>query len=170
MSTCHLYTDLAWLWPMWGDAGTEYAHYCQHVTGLIRQYAARPVATLLDIGCAGGKNVLNLSREFNVTGLDLSPAMLAQAKELNPACGDDSIRRACQMSSGVSPVRFAIRASMRGPTSSSSWKANTKSGQPDRSSVRWEPDWRFSRQPVRTRAARTRRAFAVGQVLTPPEM
>ena len=84
--TCHLYTDLAWLWPMWGDAATEYAHYCQHVSGLIRKYAKRPSATLLDIGCGGGKNVLNLKREFRVTGLDLSPAMLAQAKELNPDC------------------------------------------------------------------------------------
>ncbi len=84
--TCHLYTELAWLWPMWGDAATEYAHYCQHVTGLIRQYAQRPVATLLDIGCGGGKNAMNLNREFNVTGLDLSPAMLVQAKELNPDC------------------------------------------------------------------------------------
>jgi SAM-dependent methyltransferase len=39
---------------------------------------------LLDIGCGGGKNVLNLKRDFDVTGLDLSPNMLAQAKELNP--------------------------------------------------------------------------------------
>jgi len=71
---------------MWGDAATEYAHYCQHVTGLIRQHVKRPAATLLDIGGGGGKNVLNLSRDFDVTGLDLSPAMLAQAKELNPGC------------------------------------------------------------------------------------
>jgi SAM-dependent methyltransferase len=84
--TCHLYTDLAWLWPMWGDAATEYAHYCQHVTDLIRQCATRQATTLLDIGCGGGKNVLNLKREFKVTGLDLSSAMLAQAKELNPGC------------------------------------------------------------------------------------
>ena len=84
--TCHLYNDLAWLWPMWGDAATEYAHYCRHVTGLIRQRAKRPATTLLDIGCGGGKNVLNLKRQFNVTGVDLSPIMLAQAKELNPEC------------------------------------------------------------------------------------
>ncbi len=84
--TRNLYTDLAWLWPMWGDAATEYAHYCQHVSSLIRKYAKRPAATLLDIGCGGGKNVLNLKREFQVTGLDLSPTMLAQAKELNPSC------------------------------------------------------------------------------------
>jgi len=71
---------------MWGNAATEYAHYCQHVSGVIRKYAQRPAATLLDIGCGGGKNVLNLNRHFDVTGLDLSPAMLAQAKELNPGC------------------------------------------------------------------------------------
>ncbi len=71
---------------MWGDAATEYAHYCKHVTGLIRQYAKHSVTTLLDIGCGGGKNVLNLKREFQVTGLDLSSVMLAQAKQLNPDC------------------------------------------------------------------------------------
>ena len=84
--TCHLYTDLAWLWPMWGDPATEYAHYCEHVAALVRQYSARPATTLLDIGCGGGKNVLNLKRDFNVTGLDVSPTMLAQAKALNPGC------------------------------------------------------------------------------------
>jgi SAM-dependent methyltransferase len=84
--THRLYTDLAWLWPMWGDAATEYAHYCQHVTGLIRRYARRPTATLLDIGCGGGKNVLNLKQEFNVTGVDLSATMLEQAKRQNPEC------------------------------------------------------------------------------------
>ena len=84
--TSHLYTDLAWLWPMWGDATKEYAHYCQHVTALIRQHAERPATTLLDMGCGGGKNASNLKREFNVTGLDLSFTMLEQAKNSNPEC------------------------------------------------------------------------------------
>lgn len=84
--TNRLYTDLAWLWPMWGDAATEYAHYCRHVTELIRRHATRPVSTLLDIGCGGGKNVLNLKQAFEVTGVDLSPDMLAQARDLNPGC------------------------------------------------------------------------------------
>jgi SAM-dependent methyltransferase len=84
--TCRLYTDLAWLWPMWGDAADEYAHYCRHVTGLIEQHATRPAGTLLDIGCGGGKNVFNLKGRFGVTGVDLSPAMLAQARVLNPEC------------------------------------------------------------------------------------
>jgi SAM-dependent methyltransferase/catechol 2,3-dioxygenase-like lactoylglutathione lyase family enzyme len=83
--TRRLYTDLAWLWPMWGSA-EEYAHYCRHVTGLIEQHARRPARTLLNIGCGGGKNVSNLKQTFRVTGVDLSPAMLAQASELNPEC------------------------------------------------------------------------------------
>ena len=83
-STSRLYTDLAWLWPMWGDPADEYAHYCCHVTGLIERHARQPAGTLLDIGCGGGKNVFNLKRTFSVTGVDLSPTMLAQAKALNP--------------------------------------------------------------------------------------
>jgi SAM-dependent methyltransferase len=85
-NTSRLYEDLAWLWPAWGDAATEYAHYCEHVTGLVRQHARHPATTLLDIGCGGGKNVFNLKRQFDVTGLDLSATMLAQAKNLNPEC------------------------------------------------------------------------------------
>jgi SAM-dependent methyltransferase len=71
---------------MWGDAATEYAQYCKYVTARVRRYSERPATTLLNIGCGGGKNVLNLKRDFDVTGLDLSPTMLAQAKELNPEC------------------------------------------------------------------------------------
>jgi SAM-dependent methyltransferase len=84
--TFRLYSDLAWLWPMWGDATVEYAQYCGHIAHLIRRYARRPVGTLLDIGCGGGKNVLNLKAHFRVTGLDLSPTMIAQARTLNPDC------------------------------------------------------------------------------------
>jgi SAM-dependent methyltransferase len=81
-----LYSDLSWLWPLWGDATEEYARYCEHVTRLVRAHARRPVATLLDVGCGGGKNLFNLGRQFRVTGLDLSPAMVAQARALNPGC------------------------------------------------------------------------------------
>jgi SAM-dependent methyltransferase len=69
---------------MWGDAADEYAHYCRHVTSLIERHAKHPTGTLLDIGCGGGKNVFNLKGKFSVTGVDLSPAMLAQARALNP--------------------------------------------------------------------------------------
>jgi len=84
--TFHLYTDLLWLWPMWGDASGEYTHYCRYVVNLIQQYAEQPARTLLDIGCGGGKNALNLKQQFSVTMLDVSPVMIAQAKSMNPEC------------------------------------------------------------------------------------
>jgi SAM-dependent methyltransferase len=81
-----LYTDLAWLWPLWGDPADEYARYCAHVVRLIRRYAQRPVESLLDISCGGGKNMFNLKRHFRVCGLDKSPDMLRLAAGLNPEC------------------------------------------------------------------------------------
>jgi hypothetical protein len=56
-NTFRLYSDLSWLWPMWGEAEVEYAHYGAYVEEMIRQYARRPVSSLLYIGCGGGKNV-----------------------------------------------------------------------------------------------------------------
>ncbi len=70
------------------------------------------------------------------------------------------VRALAYRSSGLKPVCLAIRTSMRGPISSPSWKANTKSGQPSRSRVRWLPDSRLTCQPIRRNPARTRRAFA----------
>jgi SAM-dependent methyltransferase len=85
VNTFRLYEDLAWLWPMWGDP-EEYADYCSHAVRLIREHTQIPVRSLLNIGCGGGKNVFNLKREYDVTGLDLSPRMLELARELNPEC------------------------------------------------------------------------------------
>lgn len=84
--TFRLYSDLAWLWPLWGDHATEYARYCDHVIRLIRRHSLRPVASLLDISCGGGKNIFTLKKQFRVTGLDLSHEMLRLASELNPEC------------------------------------------------------------------------------------
>ena len=77
---------------------TQYAHYSQHVTGLIRRHAKRPAATLLDIGCGGGKNVLTLKQAFDVTGVDISSTMLEQAKDLNPECTFvQGVMRTCRL-------------------------------------------------------------------------
>lgn len=81
-----LYNDLAWLWPIWGSA-EEYADYCEHVVRLLREHAQIPVHSLLNVGCGGGKNVFNLKRHCDVTGIDLSPRMLDLAQDLNPECG-----------------------------------------------------------------------------------
>lgn len=85
-NTNRLYGDLAWLWPMWGDPKKEYADWCRYVVQLIRERAQTSVRSLLNIGCGGGKNVFNLKESYEVTGIDLSAAMLDLAKELNPDC------------------------------------------------------------------------------------
>ena len=54
-------------------------------------------------------------------------------------------RHRSHRSSGVNPVRLAIRASIRRTDlSSPSWNAKTKSGHPGRARVLSEPDWRLS--------------------------
>ncbi|MEW5826406.1 MAG: methyltransferase domain-containing protein [Candidatus Bipolaricaulota bacterium] len=83
-STPRLYSDLAWLWPLWGDPDGEYAEWCEHVVAMIEKHARREVKTLLNLGCGGGKNAYNLKRRYRVTGLDLSKHMLANARKLNP--------------------------------------------------------------------------------------
>jgi len=84
-NTMRLYDDLAWLWPIWGGP-EEYADHCDYMIRLVREHAQIPVRSLLNIGCGGGKNAFNLKKEYEVTGVDLSPRMLALAKELNPDC------------------------------------------------------------------------------------
>ncbi|NCA82474.1 MAG: class I SAM-dependent methyltransferase [Opitutae bacterium] len=84
--TPRLYSDLAWLWPLWGDPAGEYAHFARFVAERIRHHARRPLETLLDVACGGGKNLFTLQRSFRCAGLDLSPAMLALARNLNPEC------------------------------------------------------------------------------------
>ena len=84
--TPRLYSDLAWLWPLWGDPDGEYADWCAHVAAMIEKHAQRKVRTLLNLGCGGGKNAYNLKRRYEVTGLDLSNDMLANAAKLNPEC------------------------------------------------------------------------------------
>jgi SAM-dependent methyltransferase len=82
-----LYNELSWIWPLWGDPATEYAEFCSFVTEKMLKYAGRDLQTILNVGCGGGKNLFNLKKRFEATGLDLSPDMLSLARDLNPECG-----------------------------------------------------------------------------------
>ncbi|MGB7063380.1 MAG: class I SAM-dependent methyltransferase [Candidatus Zixiibacteriota bacterium] len=84
-SANRLYNDLAWLWPIWEDVEV-YREESELFARLIRKHAKIKVRTLLDVGCGGGKNTFHLKRHFEVTGIDVSKAMLANAKKLNPEC------------------------------------------------------------------------------------
>jgi len=81
-----LYSDLSWIWPLWGDLEKEYGVYCEKVSRIFEETARNPIKTVLDIGCGGGKNLYHLKKRYAVTGLDLSPHMLSLANDLNPTC------------------------------------------------------------------------------------
>ena len=80
-----LYNDLAWLWPIWEDVEV-YREESELFARLIKKHAKIEVRTLLDMGCGGGKNTFHLKRHFEVTGVDISKHMLANARKLNPEC------------------------------------------------------------------------------------
>lgn len=84
----HLYSDLSWLWPLWGDshAGSEYEKYCNFIISKVETLAQRKLQSLLNLGCGGGKNLNTLKRHYDCTGLDISSDMLKLAEELNPEC------------------------------------------------------------------------------------
>jgi ubiquinone/menaquinone biosynthesis C-methylase UbiE len=86
MSTYNrLYKDLAWLWPLWGSV-EEYKQESEQAVELIRKHARIDVHNILDITCGGGKNACNLKQHLEVHGLDVSAAMLDNARKLNPEC------------------------------------------------------------------------------------
>lgn len=80
-----LYNDLAWLWPLWGSV-EEYREESEISVDLIKQHAQIEVHSLLDITCGGGKNMFHFKRYFDTHGLDISKAMLDNARKLNPEC------------------------------------------------------------------------------------
>jgi SAM-dependent methyltransferase len=80
-----LYNDLAWLWPLWGSV-EEYREESETAVELIKQHAQIEVKSLLDITCGGGKNLFHFKKHFDAYGLDISNAMLDNARQLNPEC------------------------------------------------------------------------------------
>ncbi len=78
-----LYGDLAWTWPIISPP-EGYAKESEQFTKIIREHSKIEVRTLLNLGCGGGHNDHTLKKHFEVTGLDVSRAMINLAKKLNP--------------------------------------------------------------------------------------
>ena len=78
-----LYGDLAWLWPIISPPG-DYLAEADEIATLLRRHGRREILKVLDLGCGGGHVDYGLKRHFAVIGVDLSEAMLALARELNP--------------------------------------------------------------------------------------
>jgi len=76
-----LYRDLAWTWPILSPP-ERYVGEAREIRRLIR-WRVPAAGTLLHLGCGGGHLDRTLKRSFEVTGVDLSPSMLALARRLN---------------------------------------------------------------------------------------
>lgn len=78
-----LYGDLSWTWPIISPP-EDYIQEAEEFVRAIREHSRIEVKTLLDLGCGGGHNDNTLKKHFEVTGVDVSEAMLALARRLNP--------------------------------------------------------------------------------------
>ncbi len=83
--TLRLYRDLAEWYPLLTPVG-DYAEEAAFYQRLFETHCRRPPRTLLDLGSGGGHNAAHLSSAFACTLVDLSPAMLAVSRRLNPQC------------------------------------------------------------------------------------
>jgi SAM-dependent methyltransferase len=83
MPTPRLYADLAWVWPFLSPP----EDYEEEVATFRARFARHGVpdgGTVLHLGSGGGSIDYHLKRHYRVTGVDLSPAMLAHARGVNP--------------------------------------------------------------------------------------
>lgn len=78
-----LYTDLAGLWPLLSPA-EDYAEEGAKLRAAFQDRLGPERHTLLDLGVGGGHRLSHLTADFDATGVDLSPQMLANSKQLNP--------------------------------------------------------------------------------------
>jgi SAM-dependent methyltransferase len=76
-------SNLAWTFPIISPP-EEYEEEAEDFCRFIQKHARYPARTLLDLGCGSGHLDAGLKKNFQVTGIDLSPEMLNQARLLNP--------------------------------------------------------------------------------------
>jgi SAM-dependent methyltransferase len=79
-----LYADLAEWWPLISPP-REYAAEAAFAAGVFG-LASGPVRNVLELGSGGGSNASHLKSRFALTLVDLSGAMLAVSRRLNPEC------------------------------------------------------------------------------------
>jgi SAM-dependent methyltransferase len=80
-----MYGELAGWWPLL-SAPSEYAEEAEVYRRLLVEAADRPPVTVLELGSGGGNNAAHLKAHFQLTLVDLSPAMLEVSRKENPGC------------------------------------------------------------------------------------
>jgi SAM-dependent methyltransferase len=79
-----LYRDFAEWWPLL-SAPAEYEEEAAEYAGLILG-AVPDAREVLELGSGGGNNASHMKASFELTLVDLSPAMLDVSRRLNPEC------------------------------------------------------------------------------------
>lgn len=81
-----LYTDLAEWWPLM-SAPDDYAEEAEFYFSALQAAASRPIETMLELGSGGGNNASHMKhRVGQLVLVDLSGAMQAHSRALNPEC------------------------------------------------------------------------------------
>ena len=80
-----MYRELAGWWPLL-SAAADYEAEAAFYRRALTDAAEREVGTVLELGSGGGNNASHLKRWFELTLMELSPAMLAVSRDLNPEC------------------------------------------------------------------------------------
>ena len=79
-----LYGELASWWPLLSPP-SEYVEEAAFYAQTLRNASSQPIRTLLELGSGGGSNASHLKAHFEeIVLVDLSPAMLAVSRALNP--------------------------------------------------------------------------------------
>lgn len=82
--TNRLYGDLAYLWPV-VSSPEDYAEEARFWRDTLWEALGPGRRHLLELGVGGGNNLSHLTPYFDATAVDLSEAMLAHSRRLNPA-------------------------------------------------------------------------------------
>ena len=78
-----MYTELARYWPLISPP-QDYAKEAGFWGETLRRRLGPGKHEILELGVGGGSNLSHLTRDFKAVAADLSPAMIEQARMLNP--------------------------------------------------------------------------------------
>ncbi len=80
-----LFGDLAGWFHLF-TAPDEYREEADFYARVLRESCAREPRTVLELGSGGGNNASHMKERFDMTLVDLSPAMLDVSRSINPEC------------------------------------------------------------------------------------
>ena len=80
-----LYDRFASWWPLLSRP-SDYAEEALFFAKMLNAASDEPARTMLELGCGGGNSASHLKADFEMTLVDLAPAMLDVSKKLNPEC------------------------------------------------------------------------------------